>query len=139
VDEDAVARLDRGGFRQVLLNFLENAVKYGPAGQTITTVATRQGDTVQVRVIDEGPGVPAAQRERIWEPYYRLDREIDRVVGGSGIGLSVVRGLVARHGGRTWMEDAPGGGARFVAEFPAASMAADDAQPRPSQMAEAAR
>ncbi|HEX2079559.1 MAG TPA: HAMP domain-containing sensor histidine kinase [Longimicrobium sp.] len=139
VEEDAVARLDRGGFRQVLLNFLENAVKYGPAGQTIVAAAARQGGTVRVWVEDEGPGIPPARRERIWEPYYRLDREIDRVVGGSGIGLSVVRDLVARHGGRTWVEDAPSGGARFVAEFPAASMPADDPREPAVEMAEAAR
>jgi signal transduction histidine kinase len=138
VDEEAVALLDRGGFRQVLLNFLENAVKYGPAGQTIVTGAVRSGETVRVWVMDEGPGVPAAERERIWEPYYRLDREVDRVVGGSGIGLSVVRGLVARHGGRTWMDNAPGGGARFVAEFPAARMPAEE-ETRMAEMAEAAR
>jgi signal transduction histidine kinase len=125
VEEEAVARVDRGALRQVLLNFLENAVKYGPAGQTIVAVVTRQGGGVQVWVIDEGPGIPAGQRERVWEPYFRLHREIDRVVGGSGIGLSVVRELVARHGGRTWMEEMPGGGARFVAEFPAAEGPAD--------------
>lgn len=139
VDEEAVARLDRGGFRQVLLNFLENAVKYGPAGQTIVAVARRQGDAVQVWVADQGPGIPPAQRERIWEPYYRMDREIDRVVGGSGIGLSVVRDLVARHGGRTWMDDVHGGGARFVAEFPAARMPADAGEAPAAEMAEAAR
>jgi signal transduction histidine kinase len=120
LDADAHARLDRGAFRQVLLNFLENAVKYGPAGQTIGVRAERIGGAVRVSVEDGGPGIPSNQRERIWEPYYRLDREVDRVVGGSGIGLSVVRELVSRHGGRAWAEDAPGGGARFVAEFPAA-------------------
>ncbi|HEX2211697.1 MAG TPA: HAMP domain-containing sensor histidine kinase [Longimicrobium sp.] len=139
LDPDAAARLDRGGFRQVLLNFLENAVKYGPAGQTIAAGASRGGDRVRVWVDDEGPGIPAGQRERIWEPYYRLNREIDRVVGGSGIGLSVVRDLVARHGGRAWMEDAPGGGARFVAEFPAARMPADAEETRAAEMAEAGR
>jgi signal transduction histidine kinase len=138
VDGDAAARLDRGAFRQVLLNYLENAVKYGPAGQTLVAGAARHGGAVRVWVDDEGPGVPSAQRERIWQPYYRLNREIDRVVGGSGIGLSVVRGLVARHGGRTWMEDAPGGGARFVAEFPAARVPVDEEKPMP-EMAEAGR
>ena len=138
VAADAAARLDRGAFRQVLLNYLENAVKYGPAGQTIVAGTARSGDRVRVWVDDEGPGVPAARRERIWEPYYRLDREIDRVVGGSGIGLSVVRGLVARHGGRTWMEDAPGGGARFAAEFPSARMPAEE-EARTPEMAEAVR
>jgi signal transduction histidine kinase len=138
VEEEAVALLDRGGFRQVLLNFLENAVKYGPAGQTVVAVAVRSEGAVQLWVMDEGPGIPAAERGRIWEPYYRLNREIDRVVGGSGIGLSVVRGLVARHGGRTWVDDAPGGGARFIAEFPAAHLPADAQPMRPAEMAEVA-
>ena len=139
LDADAAARLDRGGFRQVLLNFLENAVKYGPAGQTIAVRAARQGVTVRISVDDAGPGIPADQRERIWEPYYRMNREIDRVVGGSGIGLSVVRELVARHGGRAWVEDAPGGGARFVAEFPAARMPAEIEADADAEMVEAAR
>lgn len=119
LDPGAHARLDRGGFRQVLLNFLENAVKYGPTGQTIAVRAERSGASVRVSVGDGGPGIPSGERERIWEPHTRLNREVDRVVGGSGIGLSVVRELVAHHGGRAWVEDAPGGGARFVAEFPA--------------------
>jgi signal transduction histidine kinase len=138
LDAKAAARLDRGGFRQVLLNFLENAVKYGPAGQTIVAGVVPAGDRVRVWVDDEGPGIPTTLRERIWQPYYRLNREIDRVVGGSGIGLSVVRDLVARHGGRTWMEDAPGGGARFVAEFPAARMPVEEDALAP-EMAGAAR
>lgn len=135
LDEDAVAPLDRGAFRQVLLNFLENAVKYGPPGQAIVAGAARSGETVQVWVMDEGPGIPAGDRERIWEPYHRLNREIDRVVGGSGIGLSVVRDLVARHGGRAWVDDAPGRGARFVAEFPARM----PARAERAEMAEAGR
>ncbi len=138
LDAEAAARLDPGAFRQVLLNYLENAVKYGPAGQTLVAGAARDGGTVRVWVDDEGPGIPPAQRGRIWEPYYRLNREIDRVVGGSGIGLSVVRGLVARHGGTTWMEDAPGGGARFIAEFPAARVPVDEEAWTP-EMAEAGR
>ena len=139
LDEGAVARLDRGGFRQVLLNFLENAVKYGPAGQTIAVRAERQDGTVRISVDDEGPGIPSSQRERVWEPYYRMDREIDRVVGGSGIGLSVVRELVARHGGRAWVEDAPGGGARFTAEFLAARMPVETGADADTELAEAVR
>ena len=141
LDGDARARLDRGAFRQVLLNFLENAVKYGPARQTIAVRAERADGVVRVSVEDGGPGIPANERARIWEPYYRLNREIDRVVGGSGIGLSVVRELVARHGGRVWMDDAPGGGARFVAEFPALAVDAvpADARAAEAEMAETAR
>lgn len=138
VDGDTRARLDRGGFRQVLLNFLENAVKYGPAGQTIAVRAGRTPSAVRVSVDDGGPGIPPGERERVWEPYVRLDREVDRVVGGSGIGLSVVRELVSRHGGRAWVEDAPGGGARFVAEFPALERGTETGEDVRTETAEAA-
>ena len=72
---------------------------------------------VRVAVEDRGPGVPRSERDHIWDPYYRLGREADAAVGGSGIGLSIVHELVLLHGGRTWVEDAQGGGARFVVEF----------------------
>ena len=115
--------VDRGALRQVLLNFLDNAVKYGPSGQTVTVSATRSGAAARVSVEDQGPGVPAKERRRIWEPYVRLDRETERVAGGSGIGLSVARDLVRLHGGAAWVEDGDGGGARFVAELPLRSSA----------------
>ncbi|HEX8390980.1 MAG TPA: HAMP domain-containing sensor histidine kinase [Longimicrobium sp.] len=125
-EADAVAALDRGGFRQILLNFLENAVKYGPPGQTVAVAVERAANAVRVSVRDSGPGLPAGERERIWEAYHRLDRDIDRVVGGSGIGLHVVRELVGRHGGRAWVQEAEGGGAHFTAEFPAVEVGAEE-------------
>jgi signal transduction histidine kinase len=117
----ATAALDRDAFRQVLLNLLDNAVKYGPAGQTVRVETAVRGGSVVVSVRDEGPGVPPADRERVWEPFVRLRREIDGVVGGSGIGLAVVRDLVARHGGRVAVEAPEGGGARVVVELPLVS------------------
>jgi signal transduction histidine kinase len=70
-------------------------------------------------VDDEGPGVPPSERDRIWTPYYRMQRDSETAVGGSGIGLAVVRELIAFQGGRAWVEDAPSGGARIVVELPA--------------------
>ena len=122
LDEGLVATVDRGALRQVLLNFLDNAVKYGPAGQTVTVGAVRKGGAARVFVEDEGPGVPSGDRARVWEPYTRLDREEERVSGGSGIGLAVVRDLARLHGGRAWVEEGAGGrGARFTVELPLAS------------------
>jgi signal transduction histidine kinase len=127
LDEGLVATVDRGALRQIFLNFLDNAVKYGPAGQTVAVGAVRAGGAARVFVQDEGPGVPAADRARVWEPYTRLDREQERVSGGSGIGLAVVRDLARLHGGRAWVEEgADGRGARFVAELPLGEMGDED-------------
>jgi signal transduction histidine kinase len=110
-------------FQQVLLNLLDNAMKYGPAGGAVRVTAALApgapgGGRVRVAVEDEGPGVEPAERERIWEPFRRGARAVGSVAVGSGIGLAVVREIVALHEGRAWVEDAPNGGARFVVELP---------------------
>jgi signal transduction histidine kinase len=121
--EGAVARVDEGALRQMLLNLLDNAVKYGPAGQTVTVgTDPPASDCVRLWVQDQGPGVPAADRERIWDQFWRLERDRGSAVAGTGIGLSVVRELAVLHGGRVWVEVAPGGGARFVIELPSAAL-----------------
>ena len=115
-----VAPVDAGALRQMLLNLLDNAVKYGPVGQTVV-VRTRMDSTcVRIEVDDQGPGIPARDRARVWQPFRRLERDAESATGGSGIGLSVVRELASLHGGRTWVEDAPSGGARIVVELPGA-------------------
>jgi signal transduction histidine kinase len=97
---------------------LDNAVKYGPAGQTILVTSEIVGDRARISVEDQGPGIPHSDRMRVWEPYVRLNRDVESATGGSGIGLSVVRELVTLHGGRTRAEGAPSGGARVVIELP---------------------
>ena len=113
-----VMNVDRDALHQILLNLLDNAVKYGPPGQTITIGSEIAGDRVRIWVEDEGPGIPHEDRQRVWEPYIRLDRDTEAVTGGSGIGLAVVRELVTLHGGRTRAEGVPRGGARLVVELP---------------------
>src|SRR6266704_2246207 len=119
--DGVVASVDADALRQMLLNLLDNAVKYGPAGQTVTVGLTGTDARARIWVADQGPGIPAADRERIWDRFWRLERDRGSAVAGTGIGLSVVRELVALHGGRCWAEDAPNGrGARFVIELPLA-------------------
>jgi signal transduction histidine kinase len=118
LEANGVVSLDRDALRQMLLNLLDNAVKYGPAGQTITVGSELAGDRARIWVEDQGPGIPHDDRHRVWEPYVRLNREGESATGGSGIGLAVVRELVTLHGGRTRVEGAPGGGARVVIELP---------------------
>jgi signal transduction histidine kinase len=119
VTEGLVAPVDPGAMRQMLLNLLDNAVKYGPQGQTVTVGATRENGTARVWVDDCGPGVPSVDREHVWDRFWRLERDRGSVVAGSGIGLAVVRELAGLHHGRTWVEDAETGGSRFVVELPA--------------------
>jgi len=118
--EGLVASVDDSALRQMLLNLLDNAVKYGPDGQTVTVGTNASGDRVQLWVQDQGPGIPAHDRDHIWERFWRLERDRGTAVAGTGIGLSVVRELAALQRGRVWVETAPGGGARFVIELPAA-------------------
>jgi len=113
-----VAPVDADALRQMLLNLLDNAVKYGPVEQTITVGLRGSAGRARIWVEDQGPGIPAADRERIWDRFWRLERDRGSAVAGTGIGLSVVRELAALHGGRVWAEDAPSRGARFVIELP---------------------
>lgn len=125
VDAHAVA--DRSALRQMVLNLLDNAVKYGPANQTVTigtaVVTTAAGGRARVWVDDEGDGIPERERERVWESFYRLDRHARSSIAGSGIGLYVVRELARQHEGDAWVDDAPNGGARLVIDLPVAARA----------------
>jgi signal transduction histidine kinase len=118
--ERALVLADEDALRQVLLNLLDNALKYGPQGQevTVSVEPARPGrPAVRLTVDDQGPGIPPRERRRVFRRYQRLERERARAIAGTGIGLAVVRDLVERHGGRVWVEDGPRGGARFVVEL----------------------
>jgi signal transduction histidine kinase len=114
------ALADPGALRQMVLNLLDNAAKYGPPGQTITLGAGAWGARVRVWVEDEGPGIPARERERVWLPFLRLQRDRNGASGGSGIGLAVVRELAQLHGGAAWIEAGRRGGALVIVELPGA-------------------
>ena len=118
LDARAEAAIDADALRQILLNLLDNAVKYGPPGQHIKVCLLDRPGIVRVSVCDQGPGVPLADREKIWDGYFRLERERNSAIAGTGIGLAVVRELVAQHGGSAWVADSKNAGACFVVEFP---------------------
>jgi two-component system OmpR family sensor kinase len=98
-------------------NLLRNAAKYG--SRHVVLSARREAGQVVIAVEDDGPGIPEAERERIFEPFFRLDRSRDRATGGFGLGLSIARKAVLLHGGRLIAEDSELGGARFVMTLPA--------------------
>lgn len=115
----ARVQLQRGALRQVLLNLFDNAMKYGGDGTVVRVEVTAlRGSGARLVVDDNGPGVPPAERERIWKPFERGGAARSRAAGGSGIGLTIVREIAEEHGGRAWVESAPSGGARFIVELP---------------------
>jgi two-component system sensor histidine kinase KdpD len=114
-------RADPVQLDQVITNLLENAARFSPqGGEVLIAVAPWREGGVQVRVADEGPGVPLEERERVFEPFYRRD---DGHRTGSGLGLAIARAIVTAHGGRIWIEGTPLGGAAVVFELPSGETA----------------
>lgn len=108
---------------QVFANLLENALMYTPDGTPISISARQDGAAVVVVVADEGPGIPAEQREQVFTKFYRGTTAAGKP-SGSGLGLAICKGIVEAHGGRIWVESRSGGGVAFVFRLPA---------PEPSQ------
>ncbi|MGN6535585.1 MAG: sensor histidine kinase, partial [Mesorhizobium sp.] len=93
-----MAKLDPVLFEQVLFNLLDNAAKYAPAGTTIRIEGRREGEAVSLRIMDEGPGIPQADLERVFDKFYRV-RKSDSQRAGTGLGLAICRGFVEAMGG----------------------------------------
>ena len=110
---------DPDRLRQVLVNLIENAVKYSREGRVQVRLGSHYG-TVRFSVRDEGPGIPLSQQERIFEKFYRLDPNMTKGVGGTGLGLYICRELVDAMNGDIWVESAPGAGSTFSFELPVA-------------------
>ena len=117
-DEPLAASADREKLVQILRNLLDNAVKFSPDGGTVTVEAHRRAGRVEVRVVDQGEGIPEADREHIFSKFHRADSTGG--YGGAGLGLFIARGLVLAMGGRIWVDSAEGGGSSFAFELPLA-------------------
>jgi two-component system phosphate regulon sensor histidine kinase PhoR len=119
VADDARAFVsDPAKIHDVLRNLVENAIAYAPTGTRIDLSAARNGDTIVLSVLDQGPGIPSADLARIFERFYRVDKARSRESGGTGLGLSIVKHLVNLLGGEVKASNRPEGGAVFSVRLP---------------------
>jgi two-component system sensor histidine kinase KdpD len=129
-----LVRADGGQLERAFANVLENAARHS-GGYPVSVRARAVGSRVLVRIVDRGPGIPRAQRRRVFEPFFRAGTN-ESGHRGSGLGLAIARGLVTVNGGRIWVESLAGQGATFAIEFPlepARSAAPAEAVPEPSR------
>jgi two-component system sensor histidine kinase KdpD len=105
-------------FEQVLVNLLENAARYAPAGTPIEISARATGDRIEVRVADHGPGLPPGAEERVFEKFYRGTPARPDSSRGVGLGLAICRGIIKAHGGQIVARNRAEGGAEFVVSVP---------------------
>src|SRR5262249_60883677 len=111
---------DAARLRQVLINLVDNAIKYSHQGGDVRLSLTGVDGRVRFSVRDEGLGIPAAELDRVFEKFYRLDPSLTNGVGGTGLGLYISRELVTRMGGTIGVESAPGRGSASPGELPPA-------------------
>jgi two-component system sensor histidine kinase KdpD len=114
-DEPTAVRVDAHQIERVLVNLLENALKYSPEREPVRVQVAQTSNRVLVRVVDHGPGIASQDRERIFEPFQR-GGESSR---GAGLGLAIARGFAEANEARVWAESRPGQGATFVLALPA--------------------
>jgi PAS domain S-box-containing protein len=119
-EEPLAAEADPDKVRQIFNILVENALRYSPGGGTVTVGARRSDDRVEVRVVDQGIGIPAAERERIFRKFYRAESAARDGAAGTGLGLFIAKELVTAMGGRIWVESTEGEGSSFSFELPAA-------------------
>jgi signal transduction histidine kinase len=113
--------IDAGRMRTVLRNLLENAVKYSlPDSRPVELTALREGAVVVIRVADDGPGIPEADLEQLFEPFFRVDRSRSKKTGGYGLGLSICKRVMEAHDGGLGVRNNPGRGATFTLTLPTA-------------------
>lgn len=111
-------RADADRLVQVVTNFISNAVKFSPQGGTVRVSARQAGPSVRVLVADQGPGIPAEFRSRVFQKFAQADSERRSAKGGTGLGLSICKAILEQHGGQIGFESAPGHGATFYFDLP---------------------
>jgi PAS domain S-box-containing protein len=124
---------DPGQLRQVLVNLLDNAIKYSPEGGVVAIAVANGDSAIRFSVADSGLGIPASEHRRIFEKFYRLDPDMTRGIGGTGLGLYICRELVRRMDGKIWVESKFEEGSTFVVELPAAEQKPEKKRKAPAK------
>jgi len=114
---------------QVLTNLLENAIRFSPPGSDLRVAVHPVESKVEVRVADDGPGIPPQDREQVFEPFYKNDAGRGR--GGTGLGLAIARAIVVAHSGRIWIEGTPAGGTAVAFELPVPAQPDQEVRSKP--------
>lgn len=122
--EPVLVRADRERMLQVLGNLVDNAVRHTPAGGTVTVTSSLDGSAARVSVVDTGAGIPAAEREKLFDRFYRADESRTRAAGGSGLGLAIVKAIVDLHGGTVTINANEGAGTEVEVTLPAGDVVA---------------
>ncbi len=110
---DIIINCDKDRITQVLTNLIENAIKFSPINEKVVIEAFKEGNSVHIKVIDNGPGIPKKDLDRIFDRFYQVDSPAKRIKGGSGLGLAVCKSIIEAHGGVIWVESELGKGSIF--------------------------
>jgi two-component system sensor histidine kinase KdpD len=113
---------DAGLLERVVANVVENALRFNPPGSKVLVTARNLGDSVELRVIDQGPGIPAQSRGTVFEAFQRRDDQAVSTGAGVGLGLAIARGFILAMRGDIALEDTPGGGLMVIITLPAATV-----------------
>jgi len=110
--------VDPERIKQVIINIVNNAIKFSPNGTIINVRTKKEKDTVLFEIQDFGRGIPKDKQEKIFEIFYQVDSGMDRKFGGAGLGLAISRGIILSHGGSIWVESEPDKGSTFRFALP---------------------
>jgi signal transduction histidine kinase len=109
---------DRGGMEAIFINLISNAIKYTPKGGNVNVSLNKEGKGIRLMVVDTGIGIPDEDIDQIFEKFYRIKTKQTRSISGSGLGLSIVKGVVDAHGGVIHVESEVGNGTTFIVSLP---------------------